>query len=760
MWSQDKRRSTLVRCISGVVMETLEGRLLFSTVAPTVNPDLPNPVVPIKVPTAPLPLQGVVGTPLSLDPAMVDAGYEFNQVGFTAPDGSEVQGNGAGTTIAIVDAFGSPTIVNDLETFDSHWGISNNDASGNFCLTVQPLGGANVTPGAVATNGDWAAETALDVEWAHAVAPGAHILLVEAPDDSMIHLLDSVVYAANQPGVVDVSMSWGDDVSNMTEPALLDGFLVSPSGHLDSNGATGGVTFLAASGDDGQVSYPAASENVLSVGGLSVGVGLNGQIQTIGAWNNTFGSSGGGANIYAPSWQEPYVALTADPLAGVWTYNSTPGTAPGSSAPGWQVVGGTSFACAAWAGLVSIIDQGIMLQTFQDNGQTFHYGSLDSPGMINDILFYGELNPDSFITDWGGTAPTYPLWPTTGPMPDVKVIPGNGNSGFGLPVSETLASNIVQNVTGNAGTFDAQAVAQLAFTQGPTNTEAGQTISPGITVTETGGTLTGSVTISISALSPSQAPVLLGTTTVTAVNGVATFNNLTIDQAGTYELEASSPGIISADSGQFSITSTTPTQLGFITQPTATWQFGPIIPPVVVGMEDQFGNVVTNSTNAVTLSIESGPAGAGISGGGTENASAGQASYDDLVFSKSGDYTLLATSSGLTSAVSDSFAVVGIPATEHFLFNGAALGAILMLQQEHRNATVVASKGPPSQALINAIVAAVPALPAAPAVTSSPIAEPALTPNAAAADAPGPLFSFVPFAASTTDDQLKDLLAN
>ncbi len=181
MLSQAKRRTTIYRCISGVVMESLEGRLLLSTTtAPTTSADLPDPIVPIKLPEAPLPLQGIVGTPESLSPAMLNTTYGFGEIAYnvggtdsggTLIGGTDYQGNGAGTTIAIVDAYGSPTITSDLETFDAHWGISNNDAEGNFCLTIQPLGGVNVSPGPVTSNADWATETSLDVEWAHAVAP-------------------------------------------------------------------------------------------------------------------------------------------------------------------------------------------------------------------------------------------------------------------------------------------------------------------------------------------------------------------------------------------------------------------------------------------------------------------------------------------------------------------------------------------------------------------------------------------------------------
>src|SRR5262249_35593099 len=101
----------------------------------------------------------------------------------------------------------------------------------------------------------WAQETALDVEWAHALAPAAAILLVETPGTDQ-GLLDGVIFARNRPEVSVISMSW--TVSTSVNAALF----TTPSSHQ------GGITFVAGTGDDGGfVAYPASSPNVLAVGG-------------------------------------------------------------------------------------------------------------------------------------------------------------------------------------------------------------------------------------------------------------------------------------------------------------------------------------------------------------------------------------------------------------------------------------------------------------------------------------------------------------
>ena len=95
------------------------------------------------------PATSVTGTPQSLSPAMVEQAYDLGAITFSV-SGQSVAANGAGETIAIVDAYSDPNITSDLETFDANFGISNDNSSGQFALTI-------ATPeGAGATNAGWA----------------------------------------------------------------------------------------------------------------------------------------------------------------------------------------------------------------------------------------------------------------------------------------------------------------------------------------------------------------------------------------------------------------------------------------------------------------------------------------------------------------------------------------------------------------------------------------------------------------------------
>ena len=160
---------------------------------------------------------------------------------------------GAGQTIAIVDAYDDPTIATDLQTFDAQFGLPNPTFT-----KVNQTGGTQYPP----TDPNWVIEIALDVEWAHAMAPGANILLVEANSDQLSDLLTAVNYASSQPGVSVVSMSWG--CSEFAQETQLDSYFTTPAGHQ-------GVTFVAATGDNAApASWPATSPNVVAVGGTSL----------------------------------------------------------------------------------------------------------------------------------------------------------------------------------------------------------------------------------------------------------------------------------------------------------------------------------------------------------------------------------------------------------------------------------------------------------------------------------------------------------
>ena len=147
--------------------------------------------------------------------------------------------NGAGQTIAIVDSYDDPTLAADVSVFDAQFNLSQLNVKGGPTLTKVNQNGGSSLPGVDSTGG-WEVEESLDVEWAHAMASGANILLVEAASDNLSDLLAATNYARNQAGVSVVSLSWG--TTEFPQETQLDGYFTTPAGHQ-------GVSFVAAAGD-------------------------------------------------------------------------------------------------------------------------------------------------------------------------------------------------------------------------------------------------------------------------------------------------------------------------------------------------------------------------------------------------------------------------------------------------------------------------------------------------------------------------------
>ncbi len=277
--------------------------------------------------------------PSIFTPSQIQQAYGFNQIAFSTSSG-RVAGNGAGETIAIVDAYDDPRIMSDLQTFDSKFGIAAPPS-----LTVLKQSGTVANPA-------WASEIALDVEWAHAMAPGARIVLGEARSENLSDLVAEVDTVAAMPNVSVVSMSWSAE--EWSSESLYDYSFTTPPGHQ-------GVTYIASAGDSGAPpSWPASSPDVLSVGGTTLYVDSNGIYQNEGGWS----LSGGGISAYEnkPAYQafvstgsskrtNPDVAFDANPSTGLYVYNSYYNS-------GWVEVGGTSAGTPQWAALVAIADQG------------------------------------------------------------------------------------------------------------------------------------------------------------------------------------------------------------------------------------------------------------------------------------------------------------------------------------------------------------------------------------------------------------------
>jgi hypothetical protein len=254
--------------------------------------------------------------------------------------------------------------------------------------------------------------------------------------------------------------------------------------------------------------------------------------------------------------------------------------------------------------------------------------------------------------------------------------------------------------TSNAFTITAAgSPASLGISQQPTSLTAGSDPSSAIVIEikdQNGNVITDfNSQVSLSIASGPAGGVLAGTTTVTAVNGIATFSDIQIARAGTYVLAASTTDGTVAESSPIEIDPGPAAQNVVTQQPSPSWQFGAISPDIVINLTDQFGNPVAMSGVSVTAAISSGPAGAILSGTLSVPAVAGQATFDNLSVNLPGRYNLIFTCCEDSPAVTASFEVVSIPA-EQFLFNGSPLSARSVLMQQRRNAPAYIKLGPPS----------------------------------------------------------------
>lgn len=255
---------------------------------------------------------------------------------------------GGSGTIAIISAYEHPALESDLAVFDKQFKLAA-CSTANKCLTIHDMKTATSSAGKGPTNAGWDLESALDSQWAHAIAPKAKILVVESASTKGADLMKAVDYARAQPGVVSVSMSWGGD--EFSDEKTLDS-------HFEATGAA----FFASSGDDGTgASWPAASPYVIGVGGTSLvmtNTGATAKFSSEKAWSG----SGGGVSGYEtePSFQKTYsiardanmraipdVSYAADPQHGFSVYHA-----------GWYVIGGTSAGAPQWAAIAALGNSG------------------------------------------------------------------------------------------------------------------------------------------------------------------------------------------------------------------------------------------------------------------------------------------------------------------------------------------------------------------------------------------------------------------
>jgi subtilase family serine protease len=287
-------------------------------------------------------------------PADISGAYQFNQIQFHNPlNGQLIQGDGSGQTIAIVDAGDSPTVAQDLATFDAKFGLP---PPPNF-IKVNWAGQTLPLPPPVE---DWALEIGLDVEWTHALAPKANIVLFEAalPTIGNADDLGTAVQSAANPATYAalgvpvagvISNSYGS--SEFSSEAALDYIYTTTDNH---------ATFAVSTGDSAAPGeWPAFSPDVLAVGGTSLYTSLNSSGATVYDHETGWTSGGGGVSVYEqkPSFQNalsytmrsiPDVSMDADPNTGVYVVLAGQGLQ----------VGGTSLSAPLWSALLTDLNQG------------------------------------------------------------------------------------------------------------------------------------------------------------------------------------------------------------------------------------------------------------------------------------------------------------------------------------------------------------------------------------------------------------------
>ncbi|HEV8067331.1 MAG TPA: putative Ig domain-containing protein [Planctomycetaceae bacterium] len=635
-----------------------------------------------------------------ISPSQMLTAYGVNLISF-----GSVPGTGAGQTIAIVDAFNDPNIVADTNSFSQTFGLPQFNISGGPTLQVLNENGGTSLP-ANDTGDNWALEESLDVEWAHAIAPKANIILFEASSAGPIDLYTAAKTAAGTPRVSVVSMSWG--AAEFSYEASYDSYFTTPVGHA-------GVTFLASAGDSAApAEYPAFSPNVVAVGGTTLTLNAINSYASESAWAR----GGGGISQFEsqPAYQNekvngtsssfrtaPDVAMDAGSTVAVLdSYNS-----------GWTTAGGTSLASSMWTGLIAIADQGLAI-----NGVV----PLDGASQTLPTL-YNLPSPDfhDITTGNNGSAAT--------PGYDLA-------TGLGTPIANLIVPDIVAKYSGtsqapsitsaNKATFTAGTASSFTVaatgTPSPTFGESGSLpadlvfnsatgVLSGTPAAGTGGTYkitftasngVGSPTTQNFTLTVDEAPNITSTNSATFTVGTSgSFSltatgfpaprlgvagalpaGLTFDPSTGVFSGTPSPGtvggyslLVTASNGvgqqltNFSLTvqAAQPSKLVLLSSPVSGTAGQALSPSLTVAVEDAFGDVVTDDSSTVTIAVSAGPTRLSADSITSAVAVDGIATFSSLLLDAAGTYRLGVADGSLTGATSATITIGAGAASKLFV---------------------------------------------------------------------------------------------
>lgn len=302
------------------------------------------------------------------------------------PDQTTVTTTGGSGAIAIVDSYDDPNAASDLAVFSSIFNLPPPDLTVVYASGTEPP---------LDPTGGWELEESLDIEYAHAMAPGARIFLVEAASNSGTDIFTAIqvasnLVAANGGGEVSMSFDFGGEFAQETQ---LDAFFTTP-----------GVVYLSAAGDFPGPEYPASSPNVIAAGGTTISRNPNTGYFLL---ENTWQDTGGGSSAYEPRphFQDriegivgqtrgtPDLSFDANPNTGVWVvdtnlFQGQPG--------GFFIVGGTSLSTPGLAGIIN--NAGKFARSSQAENSIIYRGFFSGDN-FRDIV-YGNcgFNIGSFAT--------------------------------------------------------------------------------------------------------------------------------------------------------------------------------------------------------------------------------------------------------------------------------------------------------------------------------------------------------------------------
>jgi hypothetical protein len=582
-----------------------------------------------------------------------------------------IKGNGAGQTIGIYEEGYNPAFVDTsdpnygssaLAFFDNTFGLPDPPSLTFVDHTGTPLSSSNNS----SNNPDFfdygdGVEIALDIEWAHAMAPAANIIVLSAvPQTTSEDVPLGIATLAGLPGVTVISASYGQFMDALGQVALeqsFDSTIIQPALAANPN-----VSVFASSGDQGAMfglAYPAASPEVVSVGGTSLFVTPSGQWSSEIGW---FGSGGGFSLAFAlPSYQQsdgfsgnslnlstnPDVSADADPSTGVAVYDPFDF---GATFP-WVEVGGTSLSSPLWAGMAAIADQGRVLAGGHPLGAT---------AMLTDLYDLANVAPGDFH--------------------DIT----QGNNGFAAGAGYDLVTGLgtpkANLLIPDLSAFGLASGAGIT-TQPPPSVAAGAGFGIVASATDSFGTVdlsyNGTATLTLES-GPSGA--VFNPVTAPVIDGQAVFSNLSLSRKGSgYTFEVAMTGLAATTTSPVAVFAPHPGTGYFYPLPLSN----SLGTDVAAADSDSFSSIViTLSVSSIPYTVTGGQLvidnGSSLPGKAFSIVGQGESSSVINAESTSRVFEIVGTSS--LSVVIDGLTIVGGRAVDGGILGGsAALGGGLLV---------------------------------------------------------------------------------